>query len=401
MNLILYDDPSVHKSLYPLTFTRPVSSLRTGILTLGEKWARSLNGEVSNLTVPFLQNGFAASIQNDNWLIQSNILPDENLVNAIKKMSPLSVLVNDSGWLAARIDKAGVATLKESSIPQGLKSTYFRSPVKIISRPWDLFLNNHIEIIQDFQRITSGRSSCQLPDPFTRIYNERNIFFEEGVNIKAAILNAEEGPIYIGKNATIQEGVAVHGPSAILEGAVISMGAKIREDNTIGPYCKVGGEVKNSILFGNSNKAHEGYLGNSVIGEWCNLGAGTNNSNLKNNYSNVRVWDYEQMKYTDSGQQFCGVFMGDHSKTAIGTRINTGTVIGVSANVFGQGLTPKFIPSFSWGGYEKGSVYDTEKAGEAALKMMSRRNQKFNSTDKEIFYAIYKLTEPYREIRNK
>ncbi len=313
----------------------------------------------------------------------------------------MAVLVNDYGFLAARVDKLTTAGMKDSVTPDGLKNIYYRNPVKNITRPWDLFLHNRSEIIQDYIIITSGRSSGNVPDPFTRIYNERNIFFENGVNIKSAILNAEDGPIYIGENVTIQEGATIHGPAAILEGAVLSMGAKLREDNTIGPYCKIGGEVKNSIFYGNSNKAHDGYIGNAVIGEWCNLGAGTNNSNLKNNYSNVRVWDYESMNYYDSGQQFCGVFMGDHSKTAIGTRINTGTVIGICANVFGHGLTPKFIPSFSWGGYEKGNTYEVNKALESAGKMMSRREQELNPAEKDILIAVFNFTEKYRQIKKK
>jgi UDP-N-acetylglucosamine diphosphorylase/glucosamine-1-phosphate N-acetyltransferase len=248
--------------------------------------------------------------------------------------------------------------------------------------------------------ITADRHSRPIPDPYTRTYHERNIFIEEGVSIKAAIINAEKGPVYLGKNASLQEGTVIRGPAAIMEGADISMGAKIRENTTIGPFCKVGGEVKNSIIFGNSNKAHEGYLGNSIIGEWCNLGADTNCSNLKNNYSNVRVWNYADNTFQDSAQQFCGVFMGDHSKTSIGTLMNTGTVIGVSANIFGFGLTPKFIPSFSWGGYSPNTTYNFNKALDSARKMMGRRNKSLGDDEARVLKEIFNITHAYRTWEN-
>lgn len=398
MNVILYDRPSVHLSLYPLTLTRPVSGIRVGILTIAEKWNKILDLEVTYRTEPYLQELFSLHTSDDNWIINSSLLPDDSLVNAIKKLPPSSVLVNNEDFLAVKSGRPDIRSWDETPDIKGLKNIYYRHPVRTIRKPWDLFLQNGKELINDFILLTGNRVSNKLPDPFTRVYNERNLFIEEGVSIKAAILNAENGPVYLGKNVVIQEGAAIHGPAAFLEGSVASMGVKIREDTTIGPYCKIGGEVKNSIFFGNSNKAHEGYLGNSVIGEWCNLGADTINSNLKNNYSNVRVWDYESMSYQDSGQQFCGVFMGDHSKTAIGTRINTGTVIGVSANVFGHGLTPKFIPSFSWGGYSGGSEeYDPDKAIDAAKKMMSRRNYVMSKAEEIIMKSVFTITGKYRQ----
>ncbi len=396
MKIILYDEPAVHKALYPLTLTRPVSELKTGILSIREKWAHHMNRDISWGTMPYLAKLYPQDFDNDNLIINSALLPDENLVKAISGLAESSSLVNDSGILAARVNSDQVPGPGQIFNPQGLKSVYFRHEVKKISKPWDLFLENGPEIIKDIFLITLNRNSSKMPDPFTRIYNERNVFIEKGVKIRSAILNAEDGPIYLGENAEIQEGSSLHGPVAVLEGAVISMGAKIRENTTIGRFCKVGGEVKNSIFLGNSNKAHDGYLGNSVIGEWCNLGANTNNSNLKNNYSNVKVWDYETVSFRDSGQQFCGVFMGDHSKTAIGTRINTGTVIGVSANIFGAGLTPKYIPSFSWGGYKQGPEYAFDKAIDSAGKMMSRRNRLFSEDEINMLKAVYDMTSQFR-----
>ena len=389
MNVILYDEPGVHTSLLPLTFTRPVSGLRTGILTIAGKWEKHLEAEVSDFTVPYLRELFPPRSAEDNLVIAGSVLPDEALVAALMKLPPQSALVNDSGMIAARMDGSAELFIDDAVNTKGLKSVFYRHPVKKILKPWDLFLRNGSEIFNDFMLLTSGRKSASLQDPFTRIYHERNLFLEEGARIKASIINAEGGPVYIGRNAEIQEGVMIQGPAAILEGAVISMGAKLRENNTIGPWCKVGGEVKNSIIMGNSNKAHDGYLGNSVVGEWCNLGAATNNSNLKNNYSNIKIWDYGTMNFRDSGQQFCGTFIGDHSKTAIGTQINTGTVIGVSANVFGSGLTPKFIPSFSWGGFMPGIMYDFNKAVDTANKMMKRREKEISVAGAKMLKAVY------------
>ena len=390
MNVILYDDPVVHTSLLPLTFTRPVSGLRTGILTIAGKWEKHLDATVSNYTISYLRVLFPVTTGKDNLIIDSSVLPDETLVTAVRKLPTQSMLVNDDGMIAARMG-SGELFINDKVNSKGLKSVYYRQPVRKILKPWDLFLQNGKEIFNDFMLITSGRNTGSLQDPFTRIYNERNLFLEEGTRVKAAIINAEGGPVYIDRNAEIQEGVMIQGPAAVLEGAVISMGARLRENNTIGPWCKVGGEVKNSIFMGNSNKAHDGYLGNSVVGEWCNLGAATNNSNLKNNYSNVKVWDYGSMNFLDSGQQFCGTFIGDHSKTAIGTRINTGTVIGVSANIYGSGLTPKFIPSFSWGGFMPGIRYDFSKAVDTANKMMKRRDQEMSTEEVKMLRTVYDL----------
>lgn len=392
MNVILYDREILHKSFFPFTLTRPVSGLRVGILTLAEKWQRFLNSTVSNHTASYLNQLYPLYTEEDNYVIDCSYLPDEALADAIKKLPAASALVYDKEIIAARMEKSRIPPPGEPMPWGGLKTVFFKHPVRTISRPWDLFLNNRCEIMNDFMLVASGRRSAGVHDPFSRIYNDRNVFVEKDVVIKAAVINAENGPVYIGTNSRIQEGTTIHGPAAFLEGSTVSMGSKIREDSTIGPFCIVGGEVKNSIFIGYSNKAHEGYLGNSVIGEWCNLGADTNNSNLKNNYSSVRVWDNLTGSYMESGQLLCGAFIGDHSKTAIGTLINTGTVIGVSANVFGTGLTPKFIPSFSWGGYTGKVRYDCDKAIESAGNMMARRERKILPSEAALLRSIFELT---------
>ncbi len=261
----------------------------------------------------------------------------------------------------------------------------------MIRNNWDIFVLNGGQIRADFT-LFDMKHSQPIDDKHTIVYNKENIFVEEGVKIRAAILNAESGPIFIGRNAEIQEGSVIKGPFALCEGAVINMGAKMRGDTTIGPYSKVGGEINNSVIFGYSNKAHDGFLGNSVIGEWCNLGADTNTSNLKNNYSNVKVWSYLFNDYIDSDRQFCGLMMGDHSKAGINTMFNTGTVVGVNANIFGGGFPPKFIPSYAWGGSEGFQRFEFDKAMQVASKVMERRNIMLENEDYEILKYVYNIS---------
>lgn len=396
MNLILFDDPKIHKSLYPFTLTRPVGSLRLGILTLVEKWSRVLGLTASFNTAAYLSDLFPMKVTGDNLLVNSSVIPDEQIVNSILKLPNGAILENEQHILAVHSGEESIPAPGDLPERGNLKSIYFRHPVKLITRPWDLFLENSNELLRDFILLTSGRQTNNMPDPYTRTYHERNVFIEDGAKIRAAVINAEDGPVYIGKGTLIREGSLICGPAAILEGAELSMGVKIRPNTTIGPYCKVGGEIKNSIIYGYSNKAHDGYLGNSVVGEWCNLGADTNCSNLKNNYSNVGVWDYESDSFQDSGQQFCGTFIGDHSRTSIGTMINTGTVIGVSANIFGAGLTPKFIPSFTWGGHAGSVEYDIDKAIDSAGKMMALRKKIISKKDAVLLRYVYELTRKYR-----
>jgi UDP-N-acetylglucosamine diphosphorylase/glucosamine-1-phosphate N-acetyltransferase len=292
-----------------------------------------------------------------------------------------------------------VLAAKSSSVelPGPQNGIIYNNAITLIDQPWKIFQYNASQIKSDFAFITRGRESAGVLDRHTKTYGTENIFVEEGADIKAAILNAESGPIYIGKNAVVQEGSIIRGSFALCEGATVNMGAKMRGDSTVGPYCKVGGEVSNSVLFGYSNKGHDGFLGNSVLGEWCNLGADTNASNLKNNYDQVKLWSYAKKGFISTGQQFCGLMMGDHSKCGINTMFNTGTVIGVSANIFGDGYPRNFIPSFSWGGAAGFITHQLSKVYETAERVMSRRQVELTETDKEILKYIFDTTEEIKK----
>jgi UDP-N-acetylglucosamine diphosphorylase/glucosamine-1-phosphate N-acetyltransferase len=272
----------------------------------------------------------------------------------------------------------------------------FEGSVTAIQKSWHIFQVNAAEIRKDYELITAGRRSEALEDPHTIVYNASQVFIEPGAKIKAAVLNAEGGPIYIGKNAEVQEGSLIRGPFALCEGSTVNMGAKMRGDTTVGPFSKVGGEISNAVMFGYSNKGHEGFLGNAVIGEWCNLGADTNTSNLKNNYAEVKIWDYTKGGFANTGLQFCGLMMGDHAKAGINTMFNTGTVVGVGANVFGDGFPRNFIPSFSWGGASGFSTFQVRKFEETAIAVMKRRGLEYSETEKEIIQKVFDLTRHYR-----
>ncbi|MCU0443694.1 MAG: GlmU family protein [Microscillaceae bacterium] len=381
MNYILFDNPQDWKNLLPLTFTRPISGLRVGILTLAEKWEKYLGNSVYPLTEPYLQTKFIPQFAQENLFINSALLPTWDLVAAFKNLSLEQALLFDGKLLALKTTQSNVY------IPENQLVTDLA--IEFIQLPTDIFRLNGSQIQADFALLTKGRDSYPIPDRHTIVYNPENIFIEDGVKMKACILNAENGVIYLGKNAQVSEGAIIQGNFALGEGAVVNLGGKMRPNTTIGPYCKVGGEVSNSVLFAHSNKSHEGFLGNSVLGEWCNLGADTNNSNLKNNYSSVKIWNYQQADYVDTGLQFCGLIMGDHSKAGINTMFNTGTVIGVSANIFGGGFPPKFIPSFAWGGSEGLTVYNFEKSLETAIKVLSRRQIELGVIDRDILHTIF------------
>ena len=386
MNLVLFDDPATRISLLPFTFTRPISKIRIGILTIAEKWERRLNLAGSFLTDPYLQKKFPLKQAADNLFINASWCPTDDGVTAVKNLKTQEVLVKDEIILAWRSEELSLPDLK-NSIPK-----IFPTEVTLIDKPWKIFQHNSAEIRADFKLITGGRTSAGIQDKHTIIYNEPNIFVEEGVTIRAAVLNAEDGPIYLGKNSSVQEGALIKGPFALCEGSTVNMGGKMRGDTTVGPHSKVGGEVANSVIFGFSNKGHDGFLGNSVLGEWCNLGADTNTSNLKNNYENVKLWSYAKDGFVDTGLQFCGLMMGDHSKCGINTMFNTGTVVGVSANIFGDGFPRNFIPSFSWGGAAGFTVYQLKKAYETAEKVMERRKIKLDDVEKEILAIVFELT---------
>jgi len=383
MNLILFDDPGIRGNLLPLTFTRPVAKIRIGILTIDEKWERYFSLKPSYSTPEYLSNKFQKKTTADNLWINGAVCPDEKLVAAIKNLKLGDAIHKNSKVLAVRTD--------DDELPEVIsgKVADYTDEIILIDRPWKIFQNNGNQIRADYKLITANRRSASLKDPHTRIYNEGNIFLEEGVVLHAAILNAENGPIYLGRNSQVQEGAIIRGPFALGEESVIIMGGKMRADTAVGPFCKVGGEVSNSVLFAYSNKAHDGFLGNSVLGEWCNLGADTNTSNLKNNYDNAKVWSYSKNGFVDIGQPNCGLIMGDHSKSGINTMFNTGTVIGVSSNIFGANYPRNFISSFQWGGASGFVTYQFEKAMDTVFRVMARRNIALDKIEREILKNVF------------
>lgn len=395
MNIILFDDPSIRPNLLPLTFTRPVADLRVGILTIAEKWSRYMGEAVSYLTQPYLQPKYSTFFGTHNLYINGAVCPDEQLLASVRALKLGEALYHGDTLVAVNGDNLEALTLADL-VSHMVSSRQECGSCTIIRELWDIFLNNGQQIRSDFKLLTAGRQSQPVNDKHTMVYNEGDIFIEEGVKIRAAVLNAENGPIYLGKDAVVQEGALIRGPFALCEGSYVSMGGKMRGDVTIGPFCKVGGEVSASVIMAYSNKGHDGYLGNSVIGQWCNLGADTNTSNLKNNYAEVKIWSYANGGYKGTGQQFCGLMMGDHSKCGINTMFNTGTVVGVSANIFGAGYPRTFIPSFSWGGAAGFETYQLRKALEVAAKVMERRNIPFDKVEEAMMSDIFEQTQQNR-----
>ena len=383
MNYILFDD--FRGNLLPLTYTRPVSEIRIGILTITKKWEHFFKKKFSFYTEDYLQQKFSLITKEDNLWVNGSICPDTNLVSAIQSLSVNQCLMQNETLIAYRSKK---------SIPSDV--ILYEDNFMQISQLWHIFEYNDDCIKSDFKLITEGRIS-ELISETNACTNPENIFLEEGAKVEHAILNASTGPIYVGKNAQIMEGCVVRGPLAMCENSVLKMGAKIYGATTLGPYCKAGGEVNNSLFMGYSNKSHDGFLGNSVLGEWCNLGADTNNSNLKNNYAEVRLWNYPSERFINTGLQFCGLVMGDHSKCGINTMFNTGSVVGVSANIYGTGFPRNFVPSFSWGGSAGYVSYHLNKVFEVAEKVMQRRAVDFNQVEKDILVKIFELTKSYRK----
>ncbi|AHM61837.1 UDP-N-acetylglucosamine diphosphorylase/glucosamine-1-phosphate N-acetyltransferase [Flammeovirgaceae bacterium 311] len=396
MNLILFDETTLRRQLLPLTFTRPIAALRCGILTLAEKWQHLLpDATVSHLTEDYLQQKFSLVKAADNLMVNGAICPTPALVSKIQLLEPGQCLVQHGTMLAFR-GSAHVTDLYKNDAYVPVQELEWQESLTLIQHPWHIFRFNGEQLRQDFALVTRGRSSAGINDVHTRTYNEENIFVEEGAKIRAAVLNAEDGPIYIGKHAQVHEGAIIKGPFALCEHSNVNVGGKMRGDITIGPFSKVGGEVSNSVILGYSNKGHEGFLGNSVLGEWCNLGADTNNSNLKNNYANVKVWSYQKGGFLDTGLQFCGLIMGDHSKCGINTMFNTGTVVGVSANIFGDGFPRNFIPSYSWGGANGFTTYKFEAAMETAALVLERRDLNLDETERAVLQHVYEQTAQYR-----
>lgn len=389
-NYILFDDQTVWEDLLPLTYTRPVSEIRTGILKISEKWSLMLNADISFYSVDYLSQKYPAVLNDENIYINSGILPDSSIVGAIQELRTNEALVQQEKLIALN---GNLSEFKKSD--KNFRLIPYKGNIKEIRHLWDIFLMNGSEIIHDFELITKGRLSAGLSQS-NRITGKYPVFAEDGVKCEYAIFNTENGPVYLGRNSVVMEGSLIQGPFALCESAQIKMGAKIYPDTTIGPHCRAGGELNNVVFLGYSNKAHDGFLGNAVIGEWCNIGADSNNSNLKNTYKNVKVWNYRQKTFINSGLQFCGLFMGDHSKCGINTMFNTGTSVGVSANIFGAGFPRTFIPSFSWGGHAGFTTYKIEKAFESMEAVMLRRNCRLSDTDKSILSHIFEITKEFR-----
>lgn len=384
MNVILIDNLDNWQNLKPFTFTRPVSQIRIGALTIAEKWERHLSTSLSCITANYLSKKYTCNYSDDNLYISSNLLPDVAIIEAIKSLNMGQALKRDGETIARR------TSLKLDFVNQeidGEEMIEYAEDVSFLNNLLDIFKLNGQEIEKDFKLLTKGKTSQKISET-NKVLGDA-IFIEEGAKVECCILNSTTGPIYIGKNAEIMEGSIIRGPFILGENSTIKMGAKIYGPTTIGPYCKVGGEVSNSVFFAYSNKGHDGFLGNSVVGEWCNLGADTNTSNLKNNYGSVKIFNYTKSEMVQTNEQFCGLMMADHSKSGINTMFNTATVVGVAANVFGADFPPKHIPSFSWGGASGFVKYDFDKMLETAKNMMSRRNVTLSQEEIDILRHIY------------
>ena len=390
MNYILFDG-TVRNSLLPFTFTRPVADIRVGILTIREKWEMHLGYTTTSLTEEYLMEKFPMVEMEENVMINASFLPNEILVEMVLNLENNQAIVYKEEIVAFYTND----TQEEVNF-----DTYdlieFEDDVIQIVNTWDIFEKNDIAIREDFDYLTQDRKSQPIPKSVNVIAPE-NVFIEEGAKLEFVTLNASTGPIYIGKKSEIMEGSVIRGPFALCEEAQVKLATKIYGATTVGPHCRVGGEVNNSVLFGYSNKGHDGFLGNSVLGEWCNIGADSNNSNLKNNYDEVRLWSYETEGFARTGLQFCGLMMGDHSKCGINTMFNTGTVVGVSTNIFGSGFPRNFVPSFSWGGASGFTTYVTKKAFETAKIVMSRRKVEFTEEDAKIMEHIFEETKKFRK----
>lgn len=390
MNYILFDG-TVRNALLPFTFTRPVADIRVGILTIREKWEKHLGSTTTSLTEEYLSEKFPMVELEENVMINASFLPNDVLSELVSNLEPNQAIFKGEEVIAfftqdsqdeVDFDAYDIIEYNEDCIT--------------IEHTWDIFQKNDIAIREDFELLTEDRKSQPIPKSVNVIAPE-NIFIEEGAKLEFITLNASSGPIYIGKNAEIMEGSVIRGPFALCESGRVKLATKVYGATTVGPHAVIGGEVSNSVLFGYSNKGHDGFLGNSVLGEWCNIGADSNNSNLKNNYEEVKLWSYETEGFAKTGLQFCGLMMGDHSKCGINTMFNTGTVVGVSSNIFGSGFPRNFVPSFSWGGASGFTTYITKKAFETARLVMLRRNVEFDEKEARILEHVFEETKKWRK----
>lgn len=389
MNYILFDGPA-RTALLPFTYTRPVADIRIGILTIREKWEKYLGSTTTTLTEEYLSDKYPMVELEENVMINASYLPNENLVAIVSNLkSNQAVFKGDAVIAFFTNDSQEEVDFDQYEIIE------FDGDCLTVEHTWDIFAKNDAAIREDFALLTEDRTSQPISKT-VNVISPENIFVEEGAKMEFVTLNASMGPIYIGKNTEIMEGSVIRGPFALCEEAQVKLATKVYGATTVGPHCRIGGEINNSVLFGYSNKGHDGFLGNSVLGEWCNIGADSNNSNLKNNYEEVKLWSFETESFAKTGLQFCGLMMGDHSKCGINTMFNTGTVVGVNANIFGSGFPRNFVPSFSWGGASGFVTYQTHKAFEVAKIAMGRRHVEFSDQDKAILEHVFELSKKWR-----
>ncbi len=390
MNYILFDGP-VRNALLPFTFTRPVADILIGIMTIRQKWEARLGSTITTITEEYLSEKFPMVELEENVMINAAYLPNDTLAEMVSNLTTNQAIFKGDDVIAFFTNEN-----QEEVDFDSYEIIQYNEDSLTVERTWDIFSKNDAAIREDFIYLTEDRKSQQIPKSVNVIAPE-NIFIEEGAKLEFVTLNASSGPIYIGKNSEIMEGTVIRGPFALCENAQVKLNAKVYGATTVGPGSRIGGEVKNSVLFANSNKGHDGFLGDSVLGEWCNIGADSNNSNLKNNYEEVKLWSYETEGFAKTGLQFCGLMMGDHSKCGINTMFNTGTVVGVSANIFGSGFPRNFVPSFSWGGAAGFTTYVTKKAFETARLVMGRRNIDFDETESAILEHVFEETKKWRK----
>jgi UDP-N-acetylglucosamine diphosphorylase/glucosamine-1-phosphate N-acetyltransferase len=390
MNYILFDGPA-RNALLPFTFTRPVADILIGILTIRQKWEAYLGSTTTTLTEEYLSDKFPMVEMEQNVMINASFLPNVTLVDMIQNLSSNQAIFKGEEVIAFYTNEE-----QEEVDFDTYEILEYTDDCLTVEHTWDIFAKNDAALSADFAFLTQDRKSQPIPKS-VNVMAPENIFIEEGASLEFVTLNASTGPIYIGKNSEIMEGSVIRGPFALCEGAGVKLATKVYGATTVGPHSKIGGEVNNSVLFGYSNKGHDGFLGNSVLGEWCNIGADSNNSNLKNNYEEVKLWSYETEGFAKTGLQFCGLMMGDHSKCGINTMFNTGTVVGVSANIFGSGFPRNFVPSFSWGGAAGFTIYVTSKAFATAKLVMSRRNVEFDEKEQAILEHVFEETKKWRK----
>ncbi len=390
MNYILFDGPA-RNALLPFTFTRPVADILVGIMTIRQKWELHLGSTTTTLTEEYLSDKYPMVELEGNVMINASFLPNAILAELVSNLEPNQAIFKKDEIIAFYTSEN-----QEEVDFDTYEIIEYNDDCITIENTWDIFSKNDVAIREDFELLTQDRRSQSIPKSVNVIAPE-NVFIEEGAKLEYVTLNASSGPIYIGRDAEIMEGSVIRGPFALCDNAQVKMASKIYGATTVGPYSRVGGEVKNVVIFAYSNKGHDGFLGDSVLGEWCNIGADSNNSNLKNNYEEVRLWSYQTEGFAKTGLQFCGLMMGDHSKCGINTMFNTGTVVGVSANIFGSGFPRNFVPSFSWGGASGFTTYLTKKAFETAKLVMARRNIVFDEKEAAILEHVFEITKKYRK----